>query len=44
MTKSTALFSRAQEVIPGGVNSPVRAFKGVGGTLYLFKSQRRLHL
>ena len=23
MTKSTALFSRAQEVIPGGVNSPV---------------------
>lgn len=27
MTKSTALFSRAQEVIPGGVNSPVRAFK-----------------
>ena len=32
MTKSTALFSRAQEVIPGGVNSPVRAFKGVGGT------------
>ena len=32
MTKSTELFSRAQEVIPGGVNSPVRAFKGVGGT------------
>ena len=32
MTKSTALFSRAQEVIPGGVNSPVLAFKGVGGT------------
>ncbi|HIJ26558.1 MAG TPA: aspartate aminotransferase family protein, partial [Gammaproteobacteria bacterium] len=24
-------FSRAQQVIPGGVNSPVRAFKGVGG-------------
>ena len=45
MTKSTALFSRAQEVIPGGVNSPVRAFKGVGGTpVFYSKSQRRLHL
>ncbi|MCK3658849.1 glutamate-1-semialdehyde aminotransferase [Pasteurellaceae bacterium Pebbles2] len=32
MSNSTALFSRAQQVIPGGVNSPVRAFKGVGGT------------
>ena len=29
---SDTLFQRAQEVIPGGVNSPVRAFKGVGGT------------
>jgi glutamate-1-semialdehyde 2,1-aminomutase len=29
---SETLFSRAQETIPGGVNSPVRAFKGVGGT------------
>lgn len=29
---SEALFQRAQEIIPGGVNSPVRAFKGVGGT------------
>jgi glutamate-1-semialdehyde 2,1-aminomutase len=27
-----ALFERAQQVIPGGVNSPVRAFKAVGGT------------
>jgi len=34
MTTSTsaALFARAQRVIPGGVNSPVRAFKAVGGT------------
>ncbi|WP_439256850.1 glutamate-1-semialdehyde 2,1-aminomutase [Lonepinella sp. BR2271] len=32
MSNSTALFSRAERVIPGGVNSPVRAFKGVGGT------------
>ena len=29
--QSEALFQRAQEVIPGGVNSPVRAFGGVGG-------------
>jgi glutamate-1-semialdehyde 2,1-aminomutase len=29
---SETLFQRAQEVIPGGVNSPVRAFRGVGGT------------
>ena len=28
---SKDLFSRAQKVIPGGVNSPVRAFRGVGG-------------
>ncbi|MDU8924360.1 glutamate-1-semialdehyde 2,1-aminomutase [Pasteurellaceae bacterium LIM206] len=32
MNNSEHLFSRAQQVIPGGVNSPVRAFKGVGGT------------
>lgn len=31
-TKSKALFDRAQKSIPGGVNSPVRAFKSVGGT------------
>jgi len=30
-TKSEALFRRAQELIPGGVNSPVRAFRSVGG-------------
>jgi glutamate-1-semialdehyde 2,1-aminomutase len=29
-SKSTALFARAKELIPGGVNSPVRAFKSVG--------------
>ncbi len=32
MTKSESLFQRAQQTIPGGVNSPVRAFKAVGGT------------
>ncbi|MDZ7870238.1 MAG: glutamate-1-semialdehyde 2,1-aminomutase [Rheinheimera sp.] len=32
MTLSEQLFERAQHTIPGGVNSPVRAFKSVGGT------------
>ncbi|GAC31693.1 glutamate-1-semialdehyde 2,1-aminomutase [Paraglaciecola polaris] len=32
MQKSQQLFARAQKHIPGGVNSPVRAFKAVGGT------------
>lgn len=31
-TRSSALFEDAQKVIPGGVNSPVRAFSAVGGT------------
>jgi glutamate-1-semialdehyde 2,1-aminomutase len=31
-TRSEAAFAAAQELIPGGVNSPVRAFKSVGGT------------
>lgn len=31
MTKSEQLFERAQRVLPGGVNSPVRAFRAVGG-------------
>jgi len=31
-TKSETLFAQAQQLIPGGVNSPVRAFNGVGGT------------
>ena len=30
--RSSILFKEAQKVIPGGVNSPVRAFKSVGGT------------
>ncbi|HIO92965.1 MAG TPA: glutamate-1-semialdehyde-2,1-aminomutase [Leucothrix mucor] len=32
MSKSQELFLKAQNLIPGGVNSPVRAFKSVGGT------------
>ncbi|MDB4895295.1 MAG: glutamate-semialdehyde -aminomutase [Firmicutes bacterium] len=31
-SKSSALFAASREVIPGGVNSPVRAFRSVGGT------------
>ena len=34
---SKALFARAQERIPGGVNSPVRAFRAVGGTPVFFE-------
>lgn len=32
MTRNTALFERACQTIPGGVNSPVRAFRSVGGS------------
>ncbi|TEW44013.1 glutamate-1-semialdehyde 2,1-aminomutase [Psychromonas algicola] len=40
MSKSTELFNRAQSIIPGGVNSPVRAFNGVGGgPLFIQKAQ-----
>jgi glutamate-1-semialdehyde 2,1-aminomutase len=35
-SQSNALFERASNVIPGGVNSPVRAFKGVSGTPLFF--------
>lgn len=35
-TKSQTLFAKAQETIPGGVNSPVRAFRSVGGTPRFF--------
>lgn len=37
MTRSHELFSRAQQHIPGGVNSPVRAFRGVGGEPVFFR-------
>ena len=36
MTRSEDLFARARTVIPGGVDSPVRAFGGVGGTPVFF--------
>ncbi|WP_022965313.1 glutamate-1-semialdehyde 2,1-aminomutase [Denitrificimonas caeni] len=37
MSRSASLFEQAQQHIPGGVNSPVRAFAGVGGTPLFFK-------
>ena len=37
-TRSQAWFAQAQKVLPGGVNSPVRAFNGVGGTPLYFVS------
>lgn len=40
ITKSEDLFSRAQRSIPGGVNSPVRAFKSVGGTPLFIKKAK----
>lgn len=36
MTQADQLFSEAKKVIPGGVNSPVRSFSGVGGTPVYF--------
>ena len=42
--KSQALFERAQKSIPGGVNSPVRAFKSVGGTPVFMKSAKGAYL
>jgi glutamate-1-semialdehyde 2,1-aminomutase len=41
---SAALFDRAQRVIPGGVNSPVRAFRAVGGTPRFMVSGRGPYL
>ncbi|AMO58328.1 hypothetical protein GZ77_21635 [Endozoicomonas montiporae] len=42
--RSGALFREAQQVIPGGVNSPVRAFKGVGGKPVFFQSALGAHV
>ena len=44
LTKSSALFESAQRHIPGGVNSPVRAFKGVGGDPIFFDSAKGAYL
>ncbi len=43
-TNSSQLFKRARQHIPGGVNSPVRAFKGVGGEPVFFAHGRGAHV
>ena len=43
-TLSTAYFEKAKELIPGGVNSPVRAFKSVGGNPVFIKSAKGAYL
>jgi glutamate-1-semialdehyde 2,1-aminomutase len=42
--RSDELFAKATELIPGGVNSPVRAFRGVSGTPRFIKSARGAHI
>ena len=42
--KSASLFSEAQQYIPGGVNSPVRAFKSVGGSPLFIKKAKGAYL
>lgn len=42
--RSSELFVAANKVIPGGVNSPVRAFKGVGGTPVFVKEAKGAYL
>ena len=37
---SKELFKEAQSLMPGGVNSPVRAFKNIGGSPIFFKSAK----
>lgn len=44
MTNTESLIERAKHVIPGGVNSPVRAFKGVGGEPLFIKSGHGAYL
>ena len=44
MNHSETLFEQAQKYIPGGVNSPVRAFRGVGGTPVFFKHAEGAYL
>ena len=44
MSRSHDLFQQAQKTIPGGVNSPVRAFKGVGGDPIFFKKGEGAYL
>ena len=44
MSRNEELFARAQRTIPGGVNSPVRAFRAVGGTPRFFTRAEGAHV
>ena len=44
MTISEQLFDKARTLIPGGVNSPVRAFRAVGGTPLFIKSAKGAYI
>ncbi len=44
MSRSTTLFNEAQQFMPGGVNSPVRAFQRVGGQPVFYKSGKGAYL
>ena len=44
LTKSNSLFDAAKQFIPGGVNSPVRAFRAVGGNPVFIKSAKGAYL
>ena len=44
MASNDELFARAERVIPGGVNSPVRAFRAVGGTPYFVARAEGAHV
>ena len=43
-TQSEEIFSNAQQLMPGGVNSPVRAFKSVGGQPVVFQKVQGSHV
>ena len=42
--RSTQLFERAKQLMPGGVNSPVRAFRSVGGSPFFTERADGAHL
>lgn len=44
LSKSASLFEKAKQFIPGGVNSPVRAFRAVGGSPVFMKSAKGAYL
>ena len=44
LSKSIKLFQKANNLIPGGVNSPVRAFKSVGGTPPFIKKAKGAYI